>query len=288
MPEDNPLVQPGLAGLGNPAAWIHLGLTGWHEPRWRGLLYPAGTGGKDFLSYYSRSYATVELNSTFYALPSPQQVARWCSVVPASFHFIPKVPRSVSHALTEPSAHRDWQAFQELLPEFGLKAPAVFLQLSPATGPAQVSAVLRLLDQWHSPARLFLEVRHPDLVDHPALLSALAERGMGLVITDVAGHRELLHLCLPAPRTLIRFVACGDQGTDSRRIEAWVHRLRQWAERGLEEAWFFCHTLEQAQAPALSRHFRNQYVNTFPTGEKNIPPITDYASAQKDLFEASR
>src|SRR5262249_49675046 len=70
---------------------VQVGTSGWSYPSWKPGFYPAGTDSKDFLAYYARRFATVELNTTGYRLPAEEQFARWAEQTPAGFTFAPKL-----------------------------------------------------------------------------------------------------------------------------------------------------------------------------------------------------
>ena len=72
-------------------AGVHVGTSGWSYPTWKPGFYPAGTDSKDFLSYYSGRFSTVQLNTTGYRLPAEEQFARWAELTPDGFTFAPKL-----------------------------------------------------------------------------------------------------------------------------------------------------------------------------------------------------
>jgi uncharacterized protein YecE (DUF72 family) len=71
---------------------LSVGTSGWSYPSWRPGFYPAGMDPSEFLGFYSARFATVELNTTGYRLPSEEQFARWAEQVPDGFEFAPKLP----------------------------------------------------------------------------------------------------------------------------------------------------------------------------------------------------
>jgi uncharacterized protein YecE (DUF72 family) len=73
-------------------AGLHVGTSGWSYPSWRPGFYPAGTDPKEFLSFYSAHFDTVELNTTGYRLPAEEQFGRWAEQTPPGFRFAVKLP----------------------------------------------------------------------------------------------------------------------------------------------------------------------------------------------------
>ena len=87
-----------------------VGTSGWSYPSWRPDFYPAGSAPESFLRLYAERFATVELNSTGYRLPSHEQFARWAAQVPDGFRFAVKMP---------PQALRQLASFQERVRSLG-------------------------------------------------------------------------------------------------------------------------------------------------------------------------
>ena len=70
---------------------IRIGTSGWSYPSWRPGFYPQGTQPGEFLRHYASVFDTVELNTTAYRLPAPEQFERWAATVPEAFRFAPKL-----------------------------------------------------------------------------------------------------------------------------------------------------------------------------------------------------
>lgn len=76
---------------------IRIGTSGYLYKHWRGVLYPARLAERDWLPWYARFFDTVELNATFYRLPTAEAAARWRAVVPDGFAFAVKGSRYLTH-----------------------------------------------------------------------------------------------------------------------------------------------------------------------------------------------
>ena len=94
LPSDNPRTGEVLTENKNGLQNISIGCAKWNKKDLK-VFYPKGT--KDELSYYSTQFNDIELNSTFYGLPSPKQVAIWREKTPDNFKFFPKITNSISH-----------------------------------------------------------------------------------------------------------------------------------------------------------------------------------------------
>lgn len=73
-----------------------------------------------------------------------------------------------------------------------------------------------------------------------------------MVITDVAGRRDVCHLRLTTNTVLVRFVGNNLHPTDYSRIDDWVRRLEYWFSNGLHQVYFFTHEPDNLMAPDLA------------------------------------
>lgn len=78
-------------------AEIRIGTSGWSYPHWRGRFYPPSLPQSEWLRFYAERFSTVEINSTFYRLPSAESVAAWREATPQDFLFAAKLSRYVTH-----------------------------------------------------------------------------------------------------------------------------------------------------------------------------------------------
>jgi len=74
-----------------------VGTSGWNYPEWRGTFYPAGLAAGKMLPFYAERFSTVEVNATFYRMPTPKTVAGWAAAVPDGFAFVLKAPQRITH-----------------------------------------------------------------------------------------------------------------------------------------------------------------------------------------------
>ncbi|MFH0882558.1 MAG: DUF72 domain-containing protein [bacterium] len=88
----------GEASLSQPADDpVFFGTSSFSELDWVGPFYPSGTSPADFLSYYATQFHTVEIDATYYAVPTAKTVDGWRERTPAHFLFSAKFPRAVVH-----------------------------------------------------------------------------------------------------------------------------------------------------------------------------------------------
>jgi uncharacterized protein YecE (DUF72 family) len=102
---------------------------------WRGLLYPEGLPQRRWLERYVELFDTVEMNATFYRLPSKETVERWRDLVPRGFVFAVKGSRYLTHLKRLLDPGQGLARFYEPVARFGPKLGPVLWQLPPHMKP---------------------------------------------------------------------------------------------------------------------------------------------------------
>ena len=152
----------------SPTWPLYLGCPVWACDGWADQIYPPGTARKDWLAWYTRTFNTVEGNSTFYALPSVETAQRWAEQSASGFRFCFKVPRSISHELelrNSTDATRTFLRCLEPLAKANRLGP-IFLQLGPQFGPDRHEILATFLRQLSRDFQWAVEVRHFDWYDN--------------------------------------------------------------------------------------------------------------------------
>lgn len=234
---------------------LRIGAPIWGVPGWVGEVYPPKTPQREFLRHYAHRFPTVELNPTFYSIPPAERLEIWRETVPEGFHFCPKVPKDASHARPGRARDEAMAAFSDALDTLGPSVGVPFLQLPPEVGPSMRRQVRELVERLPEPQRPAVEFRHhgwfrENRLDDEAF-AWMQETRLPVVITDVAGRRDVLHGSLPSRRVVIRFGGNRLHETDYQRIESWTQTLTKWFDLGLEEAYFFVHQPEDEFTPRL-------------------------------------
>lgn len=142
---------------------LRVGTCGWSYQDWVGPFYPEGSRSGDMLGLYASVFDTVEVNSTFYAVPPKERVERWAEVTPEGFQFCVKAPSAFTHdarlRLDEGGAVLD--AFVGAVEPLGEKLDRVLVQLPPSlTAQKGVGRLARLVEQEPFSVPWVLEARH--------------------------------------------------------------------------------------------------------------------------------
>ena len=255
---------------------FHLGCAVWSYKGWVGEFYPARSRPKDFLNLYSQRFNTVEGNTTFYAVPSPDKVARWVEKTATGFKFCPKLPRNITHnGLLTPQLPQTLD-FYEKMKKLGDRLGVMFAQLPARYSPAYLDDLTNFLETLSSHGvTVALEVRHLDWFEssHEAQLNALLRQfGIGRVILDtrpiyncpddpqVESERRKpklpVHLDATSNISFIRFISHPQAKFNQPYLEEWVHQLEIWLGEG-KTIYFFVHCPSEERSPHNARIFQH-------------------------------
>ena len=211
---------------------VRIGCSGWNYGHWRERVYPKGLPPRRWLEHYATLFDTVEVNATFYRLPSRSAVAGWVSGSPPGFVFAIKASRYLTHIkrLTDLAGGVElfWDRIGPLVqsPKFG----PVLWQL-PATfhrSDERLASALERLPR----ARHCFEFRHPSWFAED-VYALLREHGAALVIGDNP-QRPFQTLEVTADWTFVRF-HYGRRGRNGnyseRELEEWARVIEDWRGR---------------------------------------------------------
>jgi len=163
---------------------ILIGTSGYNYPEWKGSFYPADLPAAKMLLYYASRFDTVEINYTFYRMPTPKLVAGWCAQVPEGFRFTLKAPRRITHdkRLRPADVAESLRGFMTAAGELGPRMGALLFQLPPnfKKDVGLLSEFLALLPPKVTAA---FEFRHPSWLGDD-VYACLQERNVALCIAD--------------------------------------------------------------------------------------------------------
>jgi len=247
----------------NPS--VYIGATGWSMSAWKGKWYPAKTKSSDFLSAYSKQFNSVELNSSYYAVPKESTIEKWCNNTPDDFRFFPKVPQLISRAKNPLNQLHHWEFFIHQITGFQSKLGAIFMQLSPHQGKEYCESLIGFLDQIQLPCPLHIEFRSDEIFEDKtffdSLYSECLSRAVGIVLTDVSGKRNLLHTAVSSHQLLVRFVGNDLHPSDFTRIDEWIERIINYHTEYKKDIIFFIHEPDNVNAPDLISYLAQNLTN---------------------------
>src|SRR3954470_14226644 len=79
------------------AGEVYIGTSGWNYKHWLGPFYPPRFPAREMLEFYAKYFDTVELNNSFYHLPTVKAFKSWRQTVPDNFRFAVKGSRFITH-----------------------------------------------------------------------------------------------------------------------------------------------------------------------------------------------
>jgi uncharacterized protein YecE (DUF72 family) len=217
---------------------VRVGCSGWAYDHWRGVVYPPGTPAARWLEHYATLFDTVEVNATFYRLPTRETVAGWAERTPGGFLFAVKASRHLTHVKRlrdlGPGIERFYEPLEPLV-QAGKLGPVLWqLPENFHRDDERLEAALAMLP---AGAHAF-EFRHESwfVSDVEALLRS---RHVALVVGD-APQRRYQTRAITAPFTYVRFhYGRGKDGAYTRRqLEDWAEWLREVRRRADVYAYF--------------------------------------------------
>jgi uncharacterized protein YecE (DUF72 family) len=274
---------------------IWIGTSGYSYPDWVGPFYPPGTRPGRMLVHYCRHFPLVELNFSFYRLPTPAMLARMAEQTPAGFQFILKLPRTLSHEADS----RDLPAFRQAAEELRQRGrlQALLCQLPQAAHhEPRHRAWLETLAAELVGFRLAVEFRHRSWADAevPAWLAA---HDLDLVSVDVPDLPGLYPrgLVPTGRRAYVRFHSRNaanwyrsdkdryDYDYEDDALTEWVHALRT-AGPGEGGVLMLFNNCQRSQAAANAGRMRDLLRQMVPEFEVVAPFAAPVDEAQQRLL----
>lgn len=249
---------------------VHVGTSGFVYPDWRGAFYPPEVRTADQLGYYATQFDTLELNTSFYRLPSVAAVERWNHTLSPRFHLVAKGPRLITH-LHKLAHSEDAERvfFERMLPLRALKL--VLWQLPPMLK-KDVARLDAFLSRLPRTLRHAVEFRHPTWWDDDVARTLAAHDAAFVAIS----HPALPDGVIPTGDLIyLRFHGLGEQLYD------WVYsktELRRWARRVRplldgRALYAFFNNDWNAQAPRDARVFRELLLSSGAApASRSAPP----------------
>ncbi|MCG6187258.1 DUF72 domain-containing protein [Maribellus maritimus] len=236
-------------------ASVYVGCAKWNRTDLKGF-YPRGT--KDELAYYAIQFNSIELNATFYNIPSIHQVETWRDKTPDDFRFFPKITNSISHYKRLINVGELVEDYCLKISNFNPKLGMVFLQLHDNFSFKDFDRLKGFLTKFPPGIPLAVELRNKEWFSDERISSELyallEENETTNIIVDTAGRRDMLHMRLTTPTAFVRYVGA-NHPTDYSRLDDWIERVGVWIKNGLENLYFFVHQNLEKESPLLSAYF---------------------------------
>lgn len=199
---------------------LFLGTSSWSSTDWCGTFYPESIEPEDMIRVYSSKLRTVEIDSTWYRMPSRKMVENWRSRTPEGFVFSAKVPQVISHEKYLEGCEAELKQFVSVMSALGDKLGPLVLQFpyfAKGKSPEEYATGADFLRRLKNFAGLLprefkwgIEIRNSRWVQ-PALLDILRSREISLVFIDYYTMDPLPKLAyrkevFTAPFAYVRFL----------------------------------------------------------------------------------
>ncbi|WP_322520670.1 DUF72 domain-containing protein [Guyparkeria halophila] len=208
----------------------------------------------EWLSFYARHFSSVEINATFYRLPSPETLATWRDAVPADFRFAVKASRYITHLKKLKDPQSSIAAFFERIDRLGDRLGPILFQLPPRWH-ANIERLSAFLDALPDGYRYAFEFRDPSWWD-AAVTDLLAKQGAAFCVFDLDGQTS--PFIETADFVYLRWHGAAGPyrgGYSDAQLRSLAQRFRGWLGEGRAIHAYFDNDTE-AQAPRDAKRLR--------------------------------
>jgi uncharacterized protein YecE (DUF72 family) len=224
---------------------IWVGTSGYNYPEWKGSFYPADLPAARMLSYYAARFPTVEINYTFYRMPTETLVAGWAAGTPSPYRLTLKAPRRITHDSRLRNCGELVKTFCGVAGTLGDKLGALLFQLPP-NAKKDVSLLDAFLEDLPPKVRAAFEFRHPSWLDDE-VFDRLAARNLALCVAD--SERMSTPVRVTADYAYFRL---RDEGYTEDDVARWADTIARDTSACREVFVYFKHE-EEGKGPQLAR-----------------------------------
>lgn len=226
---------------------IWTGTSGYNYPEWKGRFYPDRLSAAKMLSFYAERFRTVEINYTFYRMPSEKTVTGWIAETPDGFRFTLKAPKRITHERRLKDAGDSLRRFCELAALLGNRLGVLLFQLPPNLK-CDVELLRAFLVDLPPGARAAFEFRHLSwLCD--AVYECLAERRIALCIADTGEATTPW-----VPTADYGYLRLRDEGYEEADLVRWAGRVAEMHPTWREAFVYFKHE-DEGKGPEFAQRF---------------------------------
>jgi uncharacterized protein YecE (DUF72 family) len=226
---------------------VHIGTSGYNYPEWRGTFYPADLPTKQMFAYYSERFRAVEINYTFYRMPTPKTTEAWRAQAPPGFQYVLKAPKRITHDRRLRDCADALAFFCDSARGLGDHRGPLLFQLPPnlKCDLERLDAFLTLLP---ADARAAFEFRHESWLNDD-IFARLTAAGAALCIADF-GDRSTP----PVATSRHGYLRLRDEGYTTADLDRWAASVEEKREQWDDVYVFFKHE-DEGKGPEFARAF---------------------------------
>ena len=236
---------------------IHIGTSGWSYKDWLGVFYPDATKKSEYLPYYASKFKSVEVDSTFYAIPRTTTVQNWFDITPDNFTFSLKTPQIITHEKRLIDCENEWNQFIQTAQILKHKLGPIVLQFDYKFKFTEHFSILDtfLSSDNFNDIKLCVEIRNKDW-HNPEFYDLLRKHEVALVLNDLYYMPRIIELT--ADFVFIRLLGNRKQiPNDFSHVRINRHNdlnwCADWINQFLEkelEIWVYSNNRYQGHAPS--------------------------------------
>ena len=221
------------------------GTSGYAYKEWKGSFYPKELANAGMLAYYASRLPTVEVNNTFYRLPSQSVLLQWAEQVPMDFAFVLKASRRITHERRLKNAAEPLEYLLTNAAALRQKLGPILFQLPPNMK-KDMERLCGFLDLLPEGLMAAFEFRHPSWFEDD-VYDALRARGRALVVADTDDGATPLQRTAPFGYFRLR-----REHYDDAALAHWRDQVRS---QPWERAFVFFKHEDEGAGPALAERF---------------------------------
>jgi uncharacterized protein YecE (DUF72 family) len=226
---------------------IHVGTSGYNYPEWKGTFYPGDIKTKDMFAFYASRFRTVEINYTFYRMPTAKTTTAWREQAPEGFSYVLKAPRRITHDRRLKDCEELIGFFCDSARVLGPHLGPLLFQLPP-TARCDLPRLEAFLAALPGDVRPAFEFRHDSWLTDD-VFAMLAKHGAALCIADFGDKTT------PVEATARHgYFRLRDEGYESADLARWAEQIARHADAWDEVFVYFKHE-DEGKGPEFAAAF---------------------------------
>lgn len=230
---------------------VWVGTSGYNYPEWKGSFYPADLSASKMLSYYAERFSSVEINATFYRMPSKKAIEGWAAGTPEGFTFVLKAPKRITHEARLKGVEDPLRYFCETARGLGPKLGPFLFQLPPFLK-KDLKSLGDLLSLFPPDLMAVFEFRHLSWFSED-VYDLLRSKNAALCIADTGkGTTPVL------PTADFGYFRLRDEGYSDAELMKWSGIVKETCGSWRQAFIYFKHE-ESGIGPALAQQFEKLF-----------------------------
>ncbi len=210
---------------------ILIGTSGWSYDHWCGPFYPEALPTEHWLEYYARYFRSVEVNNSFYQLPTEKTLQNWCNAVPAGFVFTVKASRFITHMKKLKDSEQSMSTFLQRISVLGDRLGPVLLQLPPRWH-FNAQRLASFINSLSSDFRYAFEFRDQSWLNEQTY-ALLSQHGVAFCIYELDGFLSPKEITTDFVYVRLHGPGEAYQGSyNTRTLSGWAGAFSTWLAQG--------------------------------------------------------